>query len=148
MQKLIAIQKYDGRTDRPTNAARCRVACPRPKREVKRLCLSVNPERRKLIFYILNYLQTEPFLLITLNFLSRSFSCFFIQFCFCVFLLFLFLFLLFLFLLYLPFFSSPFSISILFSFCLYIFFVFFILFFITGALPGPPRSRTSHPRWG
>ena len=31
MQKLLGIQKCDGSTDRPTDTARCRVACPRLK---------------------------------------------------------------------------------------------------------------------
>ena len=31
MRKPIAIQKYFGRTDGPTDTARCRVACPRLK---------------------------------------------------------------------------------------------------------------------
>ena len=31
MRKPLGIQKCDGRTDRPTDTARCRVACPRLK---------------------------------------------------------------------------------------------------------------------
>ena len=36
MRKPIAIQKYFGQTDGPTDTARCRVACPRLKRRKRK----------------------------------------------------------------------------------------------------------------
>ena len=53
VQKPLAFQKYFGRTDRRTDTARCRVACPRLKREKREIDKQGKKKIKNMIFFSL-----------------------------------------------------------------------------------------------
>ena len=62
MQKLLGIQKCDGSTDRPTDTARCRVACPRLKIVWKQIKSFLPHPRRNSITQFSVKQFSNPFL--------------------------------------------------------------------------------------